>query len=66
MCNLGGNQYLLLAGIVLDHRKEESALDRADMYVQHGSNRHIRKQEKAGSCVSSGKMAAYHGRGWLI
>ena len=46
MCNLGGNQYLLLAGIVLDHRKEESALDRADMYVQHGSNRHIRKQKR--------------------
>jgi DUF917 family protein len=40
MCDLEENQYLLLAGIV-DHRKEEAALDRADMYVKHGSNRHI-------------------------
>jgi hypothetical protein len=40
MCDIEGNQYLLLQGIV-DHRKEESAIDRVDMYVQRGSNRHF-------------------------
>ena len=45
MCDVEGNQYLLLAGIV-DHRKDESALDRADMYIKHGSNRHMKKTTK--------------------
>jgi hypothetical protein len=35
----------LLAGI-FDHRKEETAPNRADMYVQHGLNCHIRKTTK--------------------
>ncbi len=46
MCDTEGNQFLLLAGIV-DHWKEESALDKADMmYITHGSNRQIRKTTK--------------------
>ncbi|KAI2491971.1 Reverse transcriptase (RNA-dependent DNA polymerase) [Fragilaria crotonensis] len=45
MCDTEGNQFILLEGIV-DHRKDESALERADMYVQRGSNRHIRKTTK--------------------
>ena len=42
MCDIEGNQYLLLAGIV-DHRKDESAVNRADMYIQRRSNRQMRK-----------------------
>jgi hypothetical protein len=42
MCDIEGNQYLLLEGIV-DHRKDDSALDCVDMYIQRGSNRQIRK-----------------------
>ncbi|KAI2493823.1 Reverse transcriptase (RNA-dependent DNA polymerase) [Fragilaria crotonensis] len=45
MCDTEGNQYLLLEGIV-DHRKDGSAIERADMYVQRGSNRHFRKTTK--------------------
>ena len=36
MCDIEGNQYLLLEGIV-DHRKDESALGRVDMYIQRGT-----------------------------
>ena len=45
MCDIEGNQYLLLAGIV-DHRKDKSAIDRADMYIQRGSNCQMRKTTK--------------------
>lgn len=45
MCDEEGNQFLLLAGIV-DHRRDESALSRDDMYVSKGSNTHIRKSTK--------------------
>ena len=45
MCDVEGNQYLLLAGIV-DHRKGESALDRADMTIKRGSNRQLKKTTK--------------------
>lgn len=44
-CDSEGNQYLLLAGI-LDHRKDSSAIERPDMYVTRGSNRHLRKTTK--------------------
>ncbi|KAI2502052.1 Reverse transcriptase (RNA-dependent DNA polymerase) [Fragilaria crotonensis] len=45
MCDEEGNQFLLLAGIV-DHRKDESAISRADMYIRKGSNTHIRKSTR--------------------
>ncbi|KAI2505177.1 Reverse transcriptase (RNA-dependent DNA polymerase) [Fragilaria crotonensis] len=45
MCDEEGNQFLLLAGIV-DHRKDENAMSRADMYIRKGSNTHIRKSTK--------------------
>ncbi|KAI2513194.1 Reverse transcriptase (RNA-dependent DNA polymerase) [Fragilaria crotonensis] len=45
MCDTEGNQYLLLAGIV-DHRKDDSAIERPDMYIQRGSNQQIRKTTK--------------------
>jgi hypothetical protein len=35
LCDIKGSQYLLLEGIV-DHWKDKSTLNRADMYIQHG------------------------------
>jgi hypothetical protein len=45
MCDTEGNQYLLLSGIV-DHRKDQSALDREDVYIKHGSNRQLKMTTK--------------------
>jgi hypothetical protein len=46
-----GNQYLLLAGIV-DHRKDNSAVEKKDMYFKQGSNQQLRKTSKGWSfCV---------------
>ena len=45
MCDTEGNQYLLLDGIV-DHRKDGTAVERADMYVQRGSNKQLKKTTK--------------------
>jgi hypothetical protein len=42
MCDTEGNQYLLLSGII-DHRREETALSRDDMYIKHGSNKQFKK-----------------------
>jgi hypothetical protein len=51
MCNNEGNQFLLLSGIV-DHQKDETAIDRADMYIQHGSNRRMRQTTRGSKlCV---------------
>ena len=44
-CDTEGNQYLLLKGIV-DWEKDDTAVDRKDMYIQHGTNRHLRKTTK--------------------
>jgi hypothetical protein len=50
-CDSEGNQYLLLAGIV-DHRKDNSAVDKKDMYIKQGSNLQLRKATKGWSlCV---------------
>ena len=46
MCNEEGNQFLMLLAGILVHRKDESAMYRADMYFQNGSNTHIRKLTK--------------------
>ena len=45
MCDIEDNQHLSLSGIV-GHRKNESAVERADMFVQRGSNRQMRKTTK--------------------
>ena len=42
MCDTEGNQFMLLSGIV-DHRKDATALEHADMYIKCGSNIHYRK-----------------------
>ena len=50
-CDSEGNQYLLLAGIV-DHRKDNSAVEKKDMYIKQGSNQQLRKTTKGWSlCV---------------
>ena len=41
-CNIEKNQYLLLAGIV-DHRKDNSAVEKKDVYIRHGLNQQPRK-----------------------
>jgi hypothetical protein len=45
MCDTEDNQFMLMAGIT-DHRKDEHAVDRADMYIQRGNNRQPRKTTK--------------------
>ena len=53
MCDLEGKQYLLLAGIV-DHRKEDLAINKTDAYIKHGSNFQLRKTTKGWKlCVDS-------------
>jgi len=54
-CDSEGNQYLLLAGIT-DHKRGDSAVARADMWIQRGSNRRMRQRRKAGIFASSGRM----------
>ena len=44
-CDTEGNQHLLLDEIV-DHKKSEHAVEKADMYIQAGSNRQMRKTTK--------------------
>jgi hypothetical protein len=50
-CDSKGNQYLPLAGIV-DHRKDQSAVEKEDMYIRHGPNLQPWKTTKGWSlCV---------------
>jgi hypothetical protein len=44
-CDEGGDQFNLMESIV-DHKTDGQAMDRADMYIKHGSNKHIRKTAK--------------------
>mgnify|MGYP006147634765 CR=1 FL=1 len=44
-CDTEGNQYLLLKSIV-GHEKDDTAVSRDDMYIQHGTNKHLRKTTK--------------------
>jgi hypothetical protein len=44
-CDSEGNQFLLMKAIV-DHRKDGHALEKADMWIQVGSNKHKRKTTK--------------------
>ncbi len=50
-CNSEGKQYLLLARIV-DHRKDNYAVEKKDMYIKQGLNQQLRKTTKGWSlCV---------------
>ena len=44
-CDSEGNQYLLLGGIV-DHKQNESAVNKSDMWIKRGSNRRMRQTTK--------------------
>ena len=44
-CDLEGNQYNIMDCIV-DHKTDGHAIERADMYIKHGSNRQVRKTTK--------------------
>jgi hypothetical protein len=41
-CDAEGRQYNLMEGII-DHKTDGHAVDRADMYIKHGSNKQVRK-----------------------
>jgi hypothetical protein len=58
LCNIEGNQCLLLAGIV-DHRKDESAIERMDLHMQRRFNRQVQeKAQRDASCALTGEMGA--------
>ena len=44
-CDTEGNLYLLLKSIV-GHKKDDIAVSRDDMYIQHGTNKHLQKTTK--------------------
>jgi hypothetical protein len=44
-CDIEGRQYNLMEGI-FDHRKDGHAVEPADMYINHGSNKQVRKTTK--------------------
>jgi hypothetical protein len=41
-CDIEGRQYSLMEGII-DHKTDGHAVEPADMYIKHGSNRQVRK-----------------------
>jgi hypothetical protein len=47
-CDSEGNQYPLLAGIV-DHKRDSSAVEKKDMYIEHG------KPRRVGDCALKGR-----------
>jgi hypothetical protein len=44
-CDIEGRQYNLMEGIV-DHKTDGHAVEPADMYIKHGSNKKVRKTTK--------------------
>jgi hypothetical protein len=44
-CDAEGRQYKLVEGNI-DHKTDVHAIDRANMYIKHGSNKHVRKTAK--------------------
>jgi hypothetical protein len=44
-CDAEGRQYNLMEGLV-DHKTDCHAIDRDDMYINHGSNKQVRKTTK--------------------
>jgi hypothetical protein len=44
-CDIEGRQYNLMEGIV-DHKTDGRAVEPADMYIKHGSNKKVRKTTK--------------------
>jgi hypothetical protein len=44
-CDIEGRQYKLMEGIV-DHKIDGHAIEPADMYIKHGSNKQLSKTTK--------------------
>jgi hypothetical protein len=44
-CDTEGNQFNIM-DCIIDHKKDGHALERADMYIKHGSNTQVRKTTK--------------------
>jgi hypothetical protein len=44
-CDADGNQYNLMESII-DHKTDGHSVDRADMYIKHGSNKQVNKATK--------------------
>lgn len=65
MCDEEGNQFLLLAGI-LDHRKDDNAIARADMYVKRDRMSTSVSPLGDGNCVWNGETGVPLGRGLPI
>ena len=63
-CDVDGNEYLLLE-VLIDHRKNDSALGVEDQKAVKGE-RPLESQQLVGTFVTSRKMAPHHGRCYLI
>jgi hypothetical protein len=48
-CDIEGIQYNLMEGIV-DHKTDGHAVEPADMYIKHGSNKKVMKTAKGWNC----------------
>jgi hypothetical protein len=44
-CDADGRQYNLMEGIIY-HKRDGNAVDRDDMYINHGSKKQVRKTTK--------------------
>jgi hypothetical protein len=44
-CDTEGNQFNIM-DCIIDHKKDGHTLERADMYIKHGSNKQVRKTTK--------------------
>jgi hypothetical protein len=59
-CDIEGRQYNLMDGIV-DHKTDGHAVEPADMYIKHGSNKKVRGKSMVVTCVLNGKMGPQAG-----
>jgi hypothetical protein len=64
-CDSEGNQYLLSAGIV-DHRKDQSAVENEDMYINMDRTCNHGKAQRDGACALNGRMAEHPGNALQI
>jgi hypothetical protein len=64
-CDIEGRQYNLMEGIV-DHKTYDHAIEPADMYIKHGSNKQVRKTTKGWHLCVEWKMGLEAGSAWWI
>jgi hypothetical protein len=53
-CDAEGYQYNLM-GNIIDHKMDGHDIDRADMYIKHGSNTKLEIQSRVGTFALNGK-----------